>query len=153
MNLYTNWNLALCFAALLRRELLPYAFINSCAIFTSFHAALVIEPTAYADLLEWNGVTPSVFWAGDFVVHGLPLLLYFRLDDTMTYKHGLITAGVHLAWAYVFYGSIFLDNAYVRSTPSVWISLWLISLSTHLGVPNLFSWRPFGSIPYIPDLS
>ena len=134
---YTNWNIVLCLAALIYRPLVPYAFINSCAIFTSFHAAMIVEPLAYRKLLRWNNVDPMVFWIGDFVVHGLPLGFYFYLKEPMRIDQGLSTLCLHLTWAFASYGSIFLDNAYIKASRNVWISLWLVTAATHLGVPFL----------------
>jgi hypothetical protein len=139
--IYTNWNLTLCIAALFKRSLVPYAFVNSCAIFVAFHAGLILEPTAYENLLRWNGVDSITFWIGDFVVHGIPLCTYWLMEPgyDLNYKHGIVTAVSYIGWAYGYNGSIFLDSAYVKADPSVWILLWILSTITHLGTPNLLS--------------
>ena len=138
--LYSNLNLILSFVALFDRSMAPYAFINTLAIFNSFHVGMLMEPPAYHKLLKWNGVSPVLFWVGDFVVHGLPLCFYFVIEkESLTYAHGLITASAHLSWAYLSYGTLFLDHVYVPMSRSVWIAMWLVSITTHLGVPLIAS--------------
>lgn len=115
--LYTNWNLILCTAALFHRPLVPYAFLNSCAIFVPFHAGIILQPDAYPRVVLWNGVTPTVFWIGDFVVHVI------------------VTACAHFGWALIYNRSLILDGIYVHMKRSTWITMWILTLAMHLGIP------------------
>ena len=135
--LYTNWNLILCTAALFHRPLVPYAFLNSCAIFVPFHAGIILQPDAYPRVVLWNGVTPTVFWIGDFVVHVIPLFIYGLLEqeNRILPSHGIVTACAHFGWALIYNRSLILDGIYVHMKRSTWITMWLLTLAMHLGIP------------------
>ena len=141
--LYTYYNLILCATSLLYHRLVPYAFINSMAIVTSFHFPLLVDATAYQKVLDWNDVSPMVFWVGDIVIHFIPCLIGVLLfppgkEKEIRIVHGLATGTAHVSWALLNHQTIILNDAYIEISDLLWICTWFVAFATHLGIPLLY---------------
>jgi hypothetical protein len=131
-------------------RLIPYAFINSAAVVTSFHFPLLIDDTVYQKVLDWNGVSPMVFWVGDIAIHFIPCLIGIilfheerhgkneRKERQVRIVHGLVTATAHFSWAMLTHHTLLLNNAYIEISDLLWICTWIVAFATHIGIPILF---------------
>ena len=147
---YTKISLVAALAASLQEafgarrgpSLVPFLFVNSCAILAGFNAACDADPTAFGRMAAENGDSPGTFWWKHAAVHWLPpaLLYSWLVSDRERYLArgalspftGIVTAAVHLAWAIVNFGTLDLSEVYVAMEGAAWSSAWGSAVLVHV---------------------
>lgn len=130
-------------------SLVPFLFVNSCAILAGFNAACDADPTAFERMAAKSGDSLGTFQMKHAAVHWLPPAIFYMwmVSDRERYLArgalspftGLVTAAFHIAWALANFGSLDLSEVYVDMAGSAWNRAWGSAVLAHI----LFgcSWR------------
>ena len=118
---------ALAPVAVVRRA----AYVSMWATMICFESLLILDPSVHVALRRKNGLGVAAFYAGDVLVHWLPLLLYV---PPLPWANLLGLAG-NLTWgACMTRGTMDLTDVYVPLHTTSWGVLWVISVVAHLSV-------------------
>ena len=118
---------ALAPVAVVRRA----AYVSMWATMICFESMLLLEPAAHVAMRRKNGLGVVAFYAGDVLVHWLPLLLYV---PPLPWANLLGLAG-NIAWGVCMTrGTMDLSEVYVPLHVTSWKVLWMISVVAHLSV-------------------
>jgi hypothetical protein len=120
----------------------PFLFVNFAAVSVSFHTARIMDQTVFERVASRSCWTLTGFHVRNFMVHILPtamLYAWLRLRPNQ-YKVkvpagpsiGVLTAAVHLLWAYINFGTLDLSDTYVELPPSSWNVMWSVAIATHV---------------------
>lgn len=146
---YTKASLFVLFAACLhealsgrRSALVPALLVNFAAVCASFHAAWFYDTGAFRRMATSCGWSMPGFWARDFLVHVLPVLIltawvrrfkprYAAMYDGCGLSLGIATGTVHLLWAFLVHGGLNLSDAYIRFSEEAWQGMWFAAVCAH----------------------
>lgn len=134
---YTYYNCFLMIATLRFNSLQPYLLTNSATVIIGFHCPMLLQVGFLDGLIKWNKTTPAIFWFGNFLVHGIPLIIAFMLNKK-EYKcninPGIVTALCQLLWCKLGTreGTFDLSKTYIYAKPRVWTITWIVGFLSHL---------------------
>lgn len=135
---YTYYNCLLMILAIKFQSLQPYFLTNSATVIIGFHVPILLQPGFLDGLIKWNKTTPVMFWLGNFLVHGVPLIaaliLYSNNISVCVINPGILTAFCQLIWCK--FGTkectFDLSKTYIYAEPRVWVITWTVGFLTHL---------------------
>ena len=103
----------------------------------SFSVAPCFDSTAYSRLREKNGWSLFQFWAGNVVLHFLPLYAVRNVHPHPV--HSTVSALLHFWWAMVeSAGTWSLSHVYVPLPTRTWVKLLCIAFFVEI---NTWSWE------------
>lgn len=132
---FTMINLVACLLAVRERRLRGIVSCTGVGICTSFHAAHLLDRTAFRRIADKYKLTMAEFWAGNVLCHVAPLgVLAVAWPSAID---GVIAAAVHLTWGLCASGgTLRMDSTYVSMSPRSWYALWAAALLTELALPH-----------------
>ena len=142
---FTNVNLA-CTICLGHRESMRGFFLcNFAGIFTSFHAAGLVDRSVFRRIALKKRLEPVPFWIANFCIHILPFVLMGLHTYRVSRWDGILSALFHLLWGFCVSPSsaskdLFnLNDVYVALDAKAWKKLWCVALSTEVLFPYLWN--------------
>lgn len=133
---YTYLNLLFISFALVTQNnfINTVAFINSCAVFTSFHSVLLFDIHAFDKIRlpytqnEWRVV--------NFFAHIMPVIVtgYLNMEPLLGIQASACSTIAHVAWAKLVHNGFVMNSEYIYMPDMQWRYLWTIALATHVSV-------------------
>ena len=121
-----------------------YAIVTctSWGIFSSFHASLLVDPTAFHRIAEKMQISMSAFHIANFLMHILPCILTVCFPvASMHWWHGVVAAISHLTWGLIRSGgTLQMDELYVPMPTSGWYLMWSTGFITEVAVSLMPLW-------------
>lgn len=111
------------------------SFCLGWSILVSFHSAIAEDRTSFSRMAKKLDVSLSVFHAGNFIYHILPLLLSSFLfpPPSVSLSDGVAAALLHCGW--ISLHGVNLDRVYVPMPPSYWKKATLLCAATNVLSP------------------